>query len=233
MFMALFVSCGDDNITTNIQVGPTRNADPNEWWRKWNDPNSPAYVLTAELRDGKASHSLPVAELIYYCCRENKINNPVTLLVFLEGRNLLSKNEYNRQDFEKDLALSTNYDPKWCGFYPQLVALTYQWSLDSSNGKTFNQSYASFPAYDMSWEQFKVLYDQYRQKMNLIAGTNYLMPADDGSGFYDDFQEITIEQIQQFLEGFPNTALKRKTLFQEQQLPSVINYDAFDPNSLK
>ncbi len=186
------------------------NADPNERWRDFGNMNEDI------LENGNASHNLSPAELFYYCAKENGIN-PVLLLSKVQDEQSLLEQGSN---LEARLLKATGYgysdggtNPYWQGFYPQLVSCTFQFrKYHDTYNKTFRQAYETYTTGVGKYDNFvNNLYPVYAAKMNSIAGTNYSThPSSDG--YYFDFQNVTVDNIQAFLEQC-NGELKNQNLF--------------------
>jgi hypothetical protein len=223
----VLVGCGDDinkNIISSLII---RSADPLEKSKSWSEGTDA--LVTPELRDGKVSHMAPNL-IIYYSSIENGANI-VLMLSLLESQKLLSENErYN--DFEIRLYNATGYDiktnnlasDKYGGFFPQLVAGSFQFWLDKKNGLSFAESYQNNFASQMDLQKFMAVYLDVAQIMNQIAKTDYPAPDPATQEIFGQFKEITADQIQTFLEQCPNTALKRKSLFMEAPITNSIQY---------
>lgn len=230
-------SCGDDSPSAPLQpiTATTRNADPCNAWARSGWQEGPDAVKTPQLRGGNASHSLSPAEIIYYSAVENSDDptsadakyfvNPVLLLTYLENRDLISKGK-DFEDFEFRLLQACGYGgdkiKKYHGFYPQLVASTYQWRAYQERSFPFEEAQVKYPF--TGSEDFKQTYAKYARLMNFISGTSF-SEYPDSNGYYQDFfGVISIEQIQKFLE-VTNSPLKEKDLFREQPVKNtVIDY---------
>ncbi|HPN67316.1 MAG TPA: hypothetical protein PLZ62_01540 [bacterium] len=214
------IGCGDDSQTA-IQT-QIRSSNPHH--TIWND------IVTPEIQGAKPDH-LDTNLIIYYSSVENNAN-VVLMLSLLESEQLLSRDE-NFGDFEIRLYNAAGYDitnnnnlasDKYGGFFPQLVAGSYQFWLDEKNGLSFAESYQNNFASQMNLEKFMAVYLDIAQIMNQIAHTNYPSPDPATQEIFGQFKEVTADQIQNFLEQCPNTALKRKTLFREGPVTNSINY---------
>ncbi len=230
-------SCGEDTSSTPLQpiTATTRNADPCNAWSRTGWQEGPDAVRTPQLKNENASHSLSPAEIIYYSAVENSDDptsadakyfvNPVLLLTYLENRDLISKGK-DFEDFEFRLLQACGYGgeriKKYHGFYPQLVASTYQWHAYQERKKTFEEAQASFPF--TGTEDFKQTYAKYARIMNFIAGTSFSEYPDSDGYYRDFFRVIGIKEIQKFLETM-DSPLKDKYLFREQPVKNtVIDY---------
>ncbi|TXH86980.1 MAG: M23 family metallopeptidase [Rhodoferax sp.] len=194
------------------------NPDPTERWKTWQNAGD-ATVMTPQLRDGNVFRLTP-AEIIYYAGVENKVN-PVLLLVKLQHeQGLLASPSSDPISLQRRLDRAAGFgifdsDPehtKWTGFYPQLVAASYQfgalWRKSYATSAQAIKSYSSDPA---AGQKVAAIYQNYAQRMNAIAGKRYsLTPG--GWGHVDDFQDVGPVQIQKFLEEFPGN-LKNTKLF--------------------
>ena len=211
---------------------PMRSADPCNAWARPSWQTGPGAIITPEIRDGKASHMLP-AKIIYFSISENcdsasKSNgifiNPVLVLTYLEKAELLSKDE-TYGDFELRLLQACGYGAKvmkkYHGFYPQLVAATYQWRLYQAKNLSFTEAQNLYP-FD-SAKLFSEVYANYANIMNNIVGSNYSLYPD-SKGYYQDFSgKVSIENIQKFLE-INNSPLKNDLFNQVPVSTTVINY---------
>lgn len=195
-----------------------RSADYNNTWKNLGPFNQ------ATLQNGNASHNLSPAELIYYAAKEND-SNPVLLLAKLQDeQSLLTKGKEG--DFEWRLARACGYgmadsgdNPKYYGFFPQVVATTYQFNLYRQRGKNFQEAYQSFTTGAGKYSNFvNVLYPPYALAMKQISGRSYAQkPA--GEGYFKDFRDISLEHVQRFLEQYSG-ALKERDLFKQKPLAS-------------
>jgi hypothetical protein len=217
------VSCGDDAVNMVIKI--IRSAD---WLHKsveWSSGKDA--LVTEELRNGNPEHNLSPAELIYFCARENKIN-PVLLLALIENQDLLSQGE-GYGDFELRLSDACNYDTgsgKYGGFFVQLVASSFQFWLDQSKGQSFRESYERNFAKRFTLDEFMVIYARIVGEINQQFGMNYnTSPDPNTTDVFDDCQDLSIDQIQSYLDSCPATALKRKHLFKEVPLTNSIPYN--------
>lgn len=234
LLMVLFcVSCDGSSENTNFVL---RSADPCNAWARPGWQEGSGQVVTPELRDGNASHNLWPAEIIYYSVMENSdaitpdsmdsqkvVINPVLILTYLENQNLLSQGK-DYDDFEWRLLKAVGYggDLKtYNGFYPQLVASTYQWRLFQKRKLSFEKAQEKYPF--LLAQLFQDAYADYARVMNEIAGTSFdLYPTD--QGYYQDFFEfVGIEEIQQFLEEM-DSPLKEDLFNQSPVLNTVIDY---------
>ena len=185
----MFFSCGKAGENTTL-----RTADPCNAWARAGWQQGADAVVTPELRDGNASHLWP-AEIIFYSVIENSDTmttgqgifvNPILLITYLENADLLSKGkEYG--DFELRLLKAVGYSSdkkKYNGFYPQLVASTYQWRQFQKKGLSFEEAQGLYPF--VSSRSFQIAYAEYAQIMNDIIGTNFsAYPS--SNGYYRDF----------------------------------------------
>jgi murein DD-endopeptidase MepM/ murein hydrolase activator NlpD len=235
---SLEISVADSNPIQKTVVYVTddtcqRSADPYEKWRDWQE--GPARVVTPELRDGNASNSLSPAEIIYFSALENDIN-PVLLLAKLQDEQSLltqGKTWSNAAgDFEKRLEKATGlgvYDsgatPKWFGFYPQLVGSSYQWHEYRQRGLSFREAYETYTTGAGKYEGFTAsngIYETVARQMNGVAGTAYDTQPDT-YGYFNDFRDVAVEDIQWFLEGRPGD-LKNRNLFAEAPVSNSVDY---------
>jgi hypothetical protein len=232
------ISCDGSGGDINLKL---RTADPCDAWARPGWQEGPGRVVTPELRNGNASHDLWPAELIYYSVIENSdvitpnsteeqgvVINPVLILVYLENQKLLSQGKMYG-DFELRLLRAVGYaeyTTKYNGFYPQLVASTYQWRLFQERKQSFEEAQERYPflSEDQSEDQsFQDAYADYAEVMNEIAGTNFeLYPAD--QGYYQDFFGfVGIEEVQRFLERL-NSLLREDLFNQPPVFNTVIDY---------
>ncbi|MEK7990045.1 MAG: S-layer homology domain-containing protein, partial [Thiotrichaceae bacterium] len=215
-----------------------RSADPQEKYKIYDNNDNP--VTTAEIMGGKASHDLSPAEIIYYSAKENTLN-PVLLLAKLQQEQSLltqGKDWSNAAgNFEERLYRAMGvgtYDSgettKWYGFYPQIVSAAYEWYLSRERDKKSLQDglkeYTSNPD---AYQQLLDFYADYAGKMNTITGTSFETYPDISStgGYYNDFRNITADNIQTFLElsAFGSGALSNVNLFREPPIEdNSINY---------
>ena len=224
LLVAMFsmAGCGDDAVTPQNQV--IRSADPLGKSIEWT--TGADALVTPELQNGNPAHNLSPAELIYYCAQENCIN-PVLVLALIENQDLLSQSD-RVGDFELRLYRACNLETvsgKYGGFFPQLVASTFQLWLDRTNSMNFAESYQNNFTGRYTLTEFMAIYTNVSSQINQQTGLNYPTDPDPAtSEILDDFRELTIEQIQAFLASRPNTALKRTTLFREPALTDSVSY---------
>ncbi len=194
------------------------NADPLERWKTWQNAGD-ATVKTPQLRDGNVYRLTP-AEIIYYSGVENRVN-PVLLLVKLQHeQGLLATPSSDAAALQRRLDRAAGFgildsDPnhtKWAGFYPQLVAASYQFGdLWKKTYPSSAQAIARYSSDRAAGQKVATIYQDYAGKMNRIAGKRY-STAPTGWGHVDDFQDIGPTQIQYFLDLFPGN-LKNRSLF--------------------
>lgn len=198
-------------------VQATYNPDPTQKWRDWQNAGV-ATVRTPQLRDGNVVKLSP-AQIIYYSALENRVN-PVLLMAKLQHEQQLISVAYASGDLQRKLDRAAGFgvfdaEPTktdWPGFYPQIVAASYQfgvlWKNTYSNGMDAIARYSSDPR---AGQKVAEVYDSYARLMNQIAGKNY-STAPRGWGYVDDFHDVTEQHIQAFLEKFPGH-LKNRSLF--------------------
>lgn len=221
--LVLLISCGESGNPI------PRSADPCNAWARPGWMDGPEKVVTPELRDGNASHNLSPAEIIFYSVSENTIGeykiNPVLVLTYLESADLLSQGK-DYGDFEFRLLTSVGYGgagiKKYHGFYPQLVASTFQWYAYQKRGLDFEEAQTQYSF--VATRPFKEAYAEYAAIMNQIVGTNFSLNPD-SQGYYQDFSGfVSAENIQSFLEAV-DSSLKEKNLFRQfPVLKTRINY---------
>lgn len=226
----IIVACQKKEDTAEVEA--TRNADPCNAWARPSWQTGPGAIITPEIRDGQASHMLS-AKIIYYSVKENsdsvsKINgifiNPVLIITYLEMAHLLSEDE-TYSDFEIRLLQACGYGgekiKKYHGFYPQLVAATYQWRLYQTKGYSFAEAQSFYP-FD-STRSFTETYAKYARTMNEVAGTNFPLYPDSKGYFQDFYAKIDFENIQTFLERV-NSPLRKDIFNQVPVSTTAINY---------
>lgn len=228
---AFLVTCkkSDSPISETTTI---RSADPCNAWARPSWQTGSGAVITPELRDGRASHLRP-AEIIYYSILENsdslnKINgifiNPILIITYLENAQLLTKGK-DHGDFELRLLKACGFGDetmkKYHGFYPQLVAATYQWHLYQSKSLTFDEAQALYTF--NSLEPFSEVYARYAQIMNDILDTNYSIHPSSLGYFQDFYGKVTIKDIQLFLESI-NSPLKDDIFKQPPIKETAIDY---------
>ncbi len=206
------------NGTTPVSDSKWRSADFQNAWERLGTLDTP------EISNGRASHLSP-AEIIYYSAKENSIN-PVLLIAKLQDEQSLitqSKN-WGTTDFEWRLARACGYgatdsgDIKtttYYGFFPQLVSTSYQFEKNRKAYQgSFQRAYASFTTGSGKYTSFiNTLYPKYAKEMNRVAQKNYSeWPSD--LGYFKDFRDISVQDIQRFLDLFDG-ALKEKDLFRQ------------------
>lgn len=231
IFSAFFVACKKSDQPEN-ETKVIRNADPCNAWARPNWQNGPGAVVTPELREGKASHLTP-AEIIYYSVIENSDSmgktggifiNPVLIITYLENAQLLTKGK-EHGDFELRLLKACGFGDstmkKYHGFYPQLVAATYQWRIYQNKGLTFSEAQALYTFNSLT--PFSEAYAQYAQIMNNILGTNF-SPHPSSLGYFQDFYgSVAIKDIQLLLKQI-NSPLQEDIFEQAPVTTTVINY---------
>lgn len=218
ILISLFVvSCSDDGDI--IQLICYLTADPLNKSVEWSEGKDA--LQTDELKDGKPAHDLSPAGLFYYCALENNCN-PVLLLALMENQELLSKPDTSGDPMPR-LNNACNYDTasgKYLGFFPQLVASSFQFQYDRQNGLNFGQSYEKNFARKYDLAKFMEIYSRLSNEINQQFGFDYNPnPDTSGSEILDFYHDMTIDQIQNFLESYPNTILKRQKLFSEPYVP--------------
>jgi len=217
-FLCFFSCDGTENGKNNNAI--IRTADPCSAWARPGWQEGSDAVITPELRDGNASHLWP-AEIIYFSIMENTVRNkgilinPVLILTYLENADLLS---FGKEvgDFELRLLKAVGYDSdskKYAGFYPQLVASTYQWRAFQERGLSFLEAQKLYPFSSSTIISFQDAYAKYAQIMNDILGTTFLVYPD-SQGYYQDFNGLVDdEKMQLFLERV--TSPLRENLFNQ------------------
>lgn len=231
LLSALFVTCKKSEPPGNNQV--IRSADPCNAWARPSWQTGPGAVITPELRDGRASHLTP-AEIIYYSVLENSDSiakvggifiNPVLIITYLENAQLLTKGK-GYGDFELRLLKACSFGDstmkKYHGFYPQLVAATYQWRIYQNKGLSFNEAQSFYPF--NSELSFVETYAQYAKIMNDILNTNF-SPYPSSLGYFQDFYGlVTIKDIQLLLKTI-GSPLQEDIFKQAPVTTTVINYE--------
>ena len=202
--------------TTYAQQG--LNPDPTERWKTWQSAGE-ATVRTPQLRDGRVYQLMP-AEIVYYSALENNVN-PVLLLVKLQHeQGMLATSSTDAAALQRRLDRAAGFgifdsDPdhtKWAGFYPQLVAASYQFgSLWRRTFRSSAEAIARYSSDPKAGEKVAAIYADYAARMNRIAGKSYAT-APGGWGHVDDFRDVSSTQIQSFLDQFPGN-LKNRSLF--------------------
>jgi len=192
------------------------NPDPTNKWQSWQ--SSANSVRTPQLRNGNIFKLTP-AEIIYYSAKENNVN-PLLLIVKLQHEaSLISQ---TNGDYQRQLDRSTGFDfkdskPKassYAGFYPQLVAASFQFNLWKQRYQTFESGLVSYSTDRNAPNVIRNLYIQYAPQLNKIAGTNYTTTPSNWQ-YVDDFRNISIAHIQTFLDQQQNSQLKNKNLFKD------------------
>lgn len=233
---------------SQIAIAQQFSPDPAAIWKTWQSAGA-ATVKTQQLRDGNV-YKLTPAEIIYYASVENNVS-PVLLLVKMQHEQKLLSNTFNPANLQHILDRATGFgvldrDPnhtKWAGFYPQLVAASYQFGdLWKKTYKSSAEAIVKYSTDPTAGSTVAKVYADYANKMNRIIGGNY-STTPTGWGHVDDFKGVKSEQIQIFLEQFAGP-LKNKGLFsassnntaasnlltppiqvtQTQQAYSVLNY---------
>ena len=192
------------------------SADPYQKWQSWQTGVNA--VQTPELRDGNL-YNLTPAQLIYYASLENKLN-PLLVLVKLQAEMGLIKTPFQQPELSRRLNRAMGFDynetnpsvSDYPGFYPQLVAATFQFAKMKTTGLNFHDAFYKYTPHEAMYNQFvNELYPVYVAKMNAIAGKSYAAQPT-SSSYFDDFRDITAAHIQQFLNAYP-TNLKNAALF--------------------
>lgn len=225
MGILCFFSCDGTEQGRNNNTAIIRTADPcNAWARPGWQEGSDA-VITPELRDGNASHLWP-AEIIYFSILENTVQNkgilinPVLILTYLENSDLLSLGK-EAGDFELRLLKAVGYDSeskKYNGFYPQVVASTYQWRAFQERGLSFSEAQKQYPFMSLAMS-FQDAYAKYAEIMNDILGTTFLVYPT-SQGYYQDFAGLVDdEKMQLFLEKVASPL--RENLFNQSPIKNT------------
>lgn len=229
-FAVLFLSNKNASFSAEIkeqaaiQLKGIRNADPYNKYVAYDSG-----ITTSALKSGNASHNLSPAELVYYSSKENNIN-PLLLLAKLQDEQSLITKGKDYADFERRLLRATGYgaldsgdNPKWYGFFPQVVSATLKLSDFRKNGYTFDNAYKTYTTGAGKYDGFiSNIYPVYAAKMNSISGKNYSTKPT-SSGYYNDFRDISISNIQSFLDSYPG-ALKETDLFRQEVKNSSVAY---------
>lgn len=231
LLSAFFMACKKSGGPTN-EPPIIRNADPCSAWARPSWQTGPGAIITAELREGRASHLTP-AEIIYYSVLENsdsmgKIGgifiNPMLIITYLENAQLLTKGK-EHGDFELRLLEACGFGDtsmkKYHGFYPQLVAATYQWRIYQTRGLTFAEAQLLYP---FNFETpFAEAYARYAKIMNDILKTNFsLYPS--SLGYFQDFYGLVmINDIQLLLKKI-NSHLQEDIFKQAPVAVTAVNY---------
>ena len=190
------------------------NPDPAQKWVGWQGGS--AAVTTPQLRDGNV-YKLNPAEIIYYAALENRVN-PLLLLVKLQEEQSLIGQTYAGAALQHKLDRAVGYgvlesDPsttKWFGFYPQLVGMSYEFSVMGKK-KDFHAAFLEYTPHEDKYAALQTRYAQYAQVLNRAAGKNYAaMPT--SAGYMGDFRDVLPQHIQAFLDNYP-TNLKDRNLF--------------------
>lgn len=216
-------------MTTNIYADIIRVSDPLNKWKDYQEGSN--RVNTPELRDGLVQNLSP-AEIIYYTSiKENPIN-PVLVLTKLQDEQSLIQQDYTGLDLEKKLLRSLGYGSynsgdtsQWYGFYPQVVSMTYQFYQFKDSGKSFKDAYNTYTQNSTAdkYSEFIGKYSEYEAVMNNIAHTKYKATNNNG-GYYNDFSELSVKEIQLFLDQFTGV-LKNKNLFKIKPYVNSFKYN--------
>lgn len=204
-----------------------RSADPCEKWQEWSEGED--HLVIPALQKGLASHILSPAETVFLSAKENGAN-PVLLLALLENQqNLISVPEVvdtfeKRLFFALGFALSEDSQTTpYGGFFPQLVATSFQLQLDYQRELTFSESYQKhFQKKD--WENITLLYSWYAREFSELSGIWH----DDDPNSMDVFIDFTGPEmnpflIQIFLEK-RGSALANRALFRKLPIDDSIDY---------
>ena len=190
------------------------NPDPAQKWVGWQGGS--AAVTTPQLRDGNV-YKLNPAEIIYYAALENRVN-PLLLLVKLQEEQSLIGQTYAGAALQHKLDRAVGYGvlesnpstTKWFGFYPQLVGMSYEFSVMGKK-KDFHAAFLEYTPHEDKYAALQTRYAQYAQVLNRAAGKNYAaMPT--SAGYMGDFRDVLPQHIQAFLDNYP-TNLKDRNLF--------------------
>jgi hypothetical protein len=191
------------------------NPDPVQKWVGWQSAGS-ASVLTPQLRDGNV-YKLTPAEIIYYAALENRVN-PLLLLVKLQEEQSLIGQSYAGAALQHKLDRAVGYGvlesnptaTKWFGFYPQLVGMSYEFSVMGKK-KDFHAAFLEYTPHEDKYLALQQRYAQYAPMLNRAAGKSYpLQPQ--SAGYLGDFRDVLPQHIQIFLDNYP-TNLKDRSLF--------------------
>ncbi len=111
---------------------------------------------------------------------------------------------------------------KYNGFYPQLVASTYQWRAYQERKLSFEEAQVKY-SFSGGKESFKNAYATYAKIMNEILGVDMdLYP--ESEGYFQDFSGLVdIEHIQAFLVRV-GSALQEDLFNQPPLEGSALNY---------
>jgi murein DD-endopeptidase MepM/ murein hydrolase activator NlpD len=181
--------------------------DPLEKWKEWQSGN--AQVNTPQLRDGNV-YKLSPAEIIYFAAKDNDMN-PLLLLAKLQHeKSLIGTNFTDSGALKVALDHATGYgsfdsnplNPKWFGFYPQVVGTAYEFGSGMRQKNAFEKVLSEYASDPLGPQKFKTVYAQYAPVMNSIAGTNH-SPTPTGWTYATDFRSITPQHIQAFLDRYP------------------------------
>lgn len=203
-----------------------RSADPCEKWRDWQEGEDHLIILA--LREGLASHALSPAQIIFLSARENKINPILLLAILEEQQGLVSLGAEETDYFESRHFYVLRFDvidgkSRYGGFFPQLVAATFELRLFWKRGWKLSAVYSEY-FQGGNFEKFRLLYDAYAKQISRLAGVKYKGYLDTPETYLDyRGQRITAEIIQLFLEE-RNSPLKDKKLFRRPPIDNSIDY---------
>jgi len=191
------------------------SADPYQKWQNWQDAGA-ATIWTPELRDGNVYYLSP-AEVIYYSAMENSLN-PLLLLVKLQAEQSLIERPYVQPELARRLERAVGYGyldsnpstSKWPGFYPQLVAMSYEFTTMRLK-MNFHDAFIEYTPSEIKYTELVGIYAKYAEKMNAIAKKKYAVNPT-SFGYLNDFRDITPAHIQAFLTAYSGP-LSNKTLF--------------------
>ena len=185
------------------------------------DPTGKTYdssfgVHTPVLVNGNV-YMLTPAEVIYYSAKENSVN-PVLVLAKIQHEQGLITNPSPSKGLQAALDDAVGYShydgagapaSKYTGFYPQLVAMTFQFQQNLKNQGNFLAGYSTDST---ALGKVQTLYKSYAVSMNHIAGTSYAAALNGITGNLDDFSQISVADIQKFLAS-QSGRLKETSLF--------------------
>ncbi len=181
----------------------------------------PNKLVRAELRDGRPKSMSP-AEIIYWSAKENNVN-PLLLVVKMQHEKDLLEPSFADSEWQTRLNGATGFTAfdrlnggmTMRGFFPQLVATSFQFDKWRNEFPTFDAGFKLYSSDTSATATVKTLYAQYTPLFNRITGKSYsAAPAGNGLGYYNDFRDAAIgpQHIQSLLDTFP-TKLKDRALF--------------------
>lgn len=207
-----------------------RSADPCQKWIDWSAGDD-ALVIPA-LKNGLATHDLSPAEIIFLSAKENGAN-PVLMLAILEDQQCLVSIPVVIGTFEKRLflamgfAIDENGSTRYGGFFPQLVAASFQMLLGYQRETPFADFYERyFRGGSSKFNNLEIIYSWYVREFFEITGVSHSSSLN-SQEVYIDFQgsEMNPMVIQMFLKK-RGSVLNQRNLFRQLPVDDSVDYQS-------